>query len=43
MEEYEQRMEDGKGALGMRGALVDMPLDRQARQLLEKAQLIQSW
>jgi citrate lyase beta subunit len=43
MEEYEQRMEDGKGALGMRGSLVDMPVYRQARQLLEKAQLIQSW
>jgi len=43
VEEYEQRLEDGKGALGLQGALVDMPVYRQARQLLEKAALIETW
>jgi len=41
--EYEQQMVEGKGALGMQGSLVDMPVYRQAKQLLEKAELIRSW
>jgi citrate lyase beta subunit len=41
--EYEQRLEDGKGALGLQGALVDMPVYRQSKQLLEKAELIAAW
>jgi len=41
--EYEQQMAEGKGALGMKGNLVDMPVYRQAKQLLEKAELIRSW
>ncbi len=41
--EYEQHMDDGKGALGLQGALVDMPVYRQSKQLLEKATLIATW
>lgn len=41
--EYEQQMAEGKGALGRQGELVDMPVYRQAKQLLEKAELIRSW
>ena len=41
--EYEERLEAGKGALGLKGALVDMPVYRQAKQLLEKAELISEW
>ncbi len=41
--EYEQRMEDGKGAIGLQGELVDMPVYRQAKQLLEKVDLITAW
>ncbi len=38
--EYEVRMEQGNGALGYEGSLVDMPVYRQAKQVLEKAELI---
>ncbi len=38
--EYEERMEQGDGALGYKGSLVDMPVYRQAKQVLEKAELI---
>lgn len=41
--EYEQHMGDGKGAMGLQGELVDMPVYRQAKQLLEKADLITAW
>ena len=41
--EYEQHMGDGKGAIGLQGKLVDMPVYRQAKQLLEKADLITAW
>ena len=41
--EYEQQMAEGKGALGMKGNLVDMPVYRQAKQLLEKAELTDKW
>jgi citrate lyase beta subunit len=36
-------MGDGKGAIGLQGKLVDMPVYRQAKQLLEKADLITAW
>lgn len=43
VEEYEERMQAGKGALGLQGELVDMPVYRQAKQVLEKAALIAAW
>jgi len=41
--EYELLLGNGKGALGLRGELVDMPVYRQAKQLIEKADLIAAW
>lgn len=41
--EYEERMQAGKGALGLEGKMVDMPVYRQAKQILEKAALIEVW
>ncbi|NMB61152.1 MAG: CoA ester lyase [Chloroflexi bacterium] len=41
--EYEAHMQGGKGALGFEGALVDMPVYRQAKQTLERAALAKDW
>jgi len=40
---YEERMQEGKGAMEFEGALVDMPVYRQAKQVLEKATLAAEW
>lgn len=41
--EYEAHMQAGKGAMGFEGALVDMPVYRQAKQTLARADMARDW